>query len=105
VLSIISLFLNINKMSEGYANAGNVNGTAGNAAPVMGGRRRRHSKSAKKVSARKIRATLRKLHMRPKSRMVLKGGVEESESAETQSAGRRRRRRKSRKGLRGMLGF
>lgn len=82
------------------------NGTPGNSAPVVGGRRRRHSKSAKKVSARKIRATLRKLHMRPKSRMVLKGGVEESESAETQSAGRRRRRgRKSRKGLRGLLGF
>jgi len=79
-----------------------------NAAPV-GGRRRRHSKSAKKVSARKIRATLRKLHMRPKSRMVLKGGVEESASAETQSAGRRHRRgrshRRKSKGLRGMLGF
>ena len=92
---------------EGYTVA---NGTPGNSAPV-GGRRRRHSKSAKKVSARKIRATLRKLHMRPKSRMVLKGGesmtTDEGKSAETQSAGRRHRRshRKSRKGLRGMLGF
>jgi len=92
------------------------NGTPGNSAPVvgslaLGGRRRRHSKSAKKVSARKIRATLRKLHMRPKSRMVLKGGESmdsssTEEKSETQSAGRRRRRgRKSRKGLRGMLGF
>ena len=99
-------------MSEGYANAGNVNGTAGNAAPV-GGRRRRHSKTAKKVSARKIRATLRKLHMRPKSRMVLKGGEgatpADGAAAEGQSAGRRRRShrrsRKHSKGLRGMPGF
>jgi len=47
-------------------------------APATEGGRRRHSrrhhKGTKKVSARTIRATLRKLHMRPKGRVVLKGG-------------------------------
>lgn len=87
------------------------NGSAGNSAPV-GGRRRRHSKTAKKVSARTIRATLRKLHMRPKGRVVLKGGEEAAAAAPDASTtgGRRRRssRRRGRRGprsLRGMLGF
>jgi hypothetical protein len=105
MFSIISLFLNIKQM-EGYTVA---NGTPGNSAPV-GGRRSRHPKSAKKVSARTIRATLRKLHMRPKSRVVLKGGEEAASPDASPSGGRRRRstRRRGRRGprsLRGMLGF
>jgi hypothetical protein len=64
-------------------------------APVGG---RRHRKSAKKVSAKTIRRTLRKLGMRPKGRVVLKGGAEgeavapETKAAEpAMAAGRRRR--------------
>jgi len=86
------------------------NGSAGNSAPV-GGRRPRHHRSAKKVSARTIRATLRKLKMRPKSRVVLKGG-EEAAAAEPPTTGGRRGRRSTRRrgrrgprSLRGMLGF
>ena len=45
-------------------------------APVGGRRRSRHHKSAKKVSARTIRKTLRRLGMRPKGRVVLRGGAE-----------------------------
>jgi hypothetical protein len=62
-------------------------------APVGG---RRHRKSAKKVSAKTIRRTLRKLGMRPKGRVVLKGGEgEEAKPAapEAEMAGGRRRRR------------
>ena len=67
-------------------------------APVGG---RRHRKSAKKVSAKTIRRTLRKLGMRPKGRVVLKGGAEEAvapemkapemKAADEMKAGRRRR--------------
>lgn len=71
-------------------------GTSFSPAPV-GGRRRRshkvhhHRKTAKKVSARTIRKTLRKLGMRPKGRVVLKGGAEgEAEAvAPEMKAGRR----------------
>ena len=73
-----------------------VNGSAGNSAPV-GGRRRR---SLKKVSAKKIRSTLRKLGMKPKGRVVLKGG-EDAMAADgaapadnAMKAGRRRRHTK-----------
>jgi hypothetical protein len=63
-------------------------------APVGG---RRHHKSAKKVSAKTIRRTLRKLGMRPKGRVVLKGGAEgeavaDEAKATEMKAGRRRRR-------------
>ena len=71
-------------------------GTSFSPAPV-GGRRRRshHRKSAKKVSAKTIRKTLRKLGMRPKGRVVLKGGAEgmegEMKAPEPEmKAGRRR---------------
>lgn len=78
-------------MVEGYANAGPLNGTAANAAPV-GGRRHR---SAKKVSAKTIRRTLRKLGMKPKGRVVLKGGEGEpaapAPAAPAAEGGRRRR--------------
>ena len=64
-------------------------------APVGGRRRTRHHKSAKKVSARTIRKTLRRLGMRPKGRVVLKGGEEaakEEAMAPPPAAGGRRRR-------------
>jgi hypothetical protein len=66
-------------------------GNTASPAPVGG---RRHRKSAKKVSAKTIRRTLRKLGMRPKGRVVLKGGAEgEAEAvAPEMKAGRRRRR-------------
>jgi hypothetical protein len=48
--------------------------SASRRASVRGGRRHKHLKGTKKVSARTIRATLRRLHMRPKGRVVLKGG-------------------------------
>lgn len=56
---------------EGYSNAGPLS-----PAPVGG---RRHK--MKKVSAKTIRRTLRKLGMKPKGRVVLKGG--EGEAAAT----------------------
>lgn len=67
-------------------------------APVGG---RRHHKSAKKVSAKTIRKTLRRLGMRPKGRVVLKGGAEDPVADEMKApemkapemkAGRRHRR-------------
>lgn len=75
-------------------------GTSFAPAPVGG---RRHRKSAKKVSAKTIRKTLRRLGMRPKGRVVLKGGAEEAAAGEMKApetkaaepamaAGRRRRR-------------
>lgn len=59
---------------EGYSNAGPLS-----PAPVGG---RRHK--MKKVSAKTIRRTLRKLGMKPKGRVVLKGG--EGEAAATPAA-------------------
>ena len=56
---------------EGYSNAGPLS-----PAPVGG---RRHK--MKKVSAKTIRRTLRKLGMKPKGRVVLKGG--EADTAAT----------------------
>jgi len=83
---------------EGYSNAGPLNGTAANAAPV-GGRRHR---SAKKVSAKTIRRTLRKLGLKPKGRVVLKGGEGEvaapAAPAAAAPAGGRRRRHTRREG-------
>lgn len=55
---------------EGYSNAGPLS-----PAPVGG---RRHMK---KVSAKTIRRTLRKLGMKPKGRVVLKGGEGEAAAA------------------------
>lgn len=73
-------------------------GTSGSSfspAPVGG---RRHRKSAKKVSAKTIRKTLRRLGMRPKGRVVLKGGEEAAKEeaasppASVPAVGGRRRR-------------
>jgi hypothetical protein len=60
-----------------------------NAAPV-GGRRRK----MKKVSAKTIRRTLKKMGLKPKGRVVLKGGepTGESEEAPPAMGGRRRKR-------------
>jgi hypothetical protein len=92
---------------EAYANAGTLNGSAGNSAPVMGGRRR---KSLRKVSAKAIRKTLRKLGMKPKGRVVLKGGADPvapppAPAAEAPKGGRRRRSARRKSGLRRMFGL
>ena len=85
-------------MPEGYANPTVLNGTAGNSAPV-GGRRSR--KSHRKVSAKTIRKTLHKLGLKPKGRVVLKGG--EEKEGMVAMGGRRKTARKS--GLRKLFGY
>jgi len=92
---------------EGYSNPTVLNGSAGNSAPVVGGRRR----SLKKVSAKTIRRTLKKMGMKPKGRVVLRGG-EGLETPESPSSpamgGKRRTRRRSAShpgGLMKMLGL
>jgi signal recognition particle subunit SEC65 len=94
-------------MVEGYANPTVLNGTAGNSAPVGG---RRHRKSVRKVSAKTIRKTLRHLGLKPKGRVVLKGGADmgapaaAAPAAEAPKGGRRRKSaRKS--GLRKLFGL
>jgi len=96
---------------EGYANPTVLNGSAGNSAPV-GGRRGR--KSVRKVSAKMIRKTLKHLGMKPKGRVVLKGGdvpaVEAAAPAAAAPAGGRRHRKSARKshrksGLRKLFGL
>ena len=84
-------------MPEGYANPTVLNGTAGNSAPV-GGRR----KSLRKVSAKTIRKTLKKLGVKPKGRVVLTGG-EEKEGMVAMGGRRRKSVRKS--GLRKLFGY
>jgi len=83
---------------EGYT----VNGTAGNSSPLAGGRRR---KSARKVSAKTIRKTLRKLGMKPKGRVVLKGGLAVDAAAAPSPTGGRRRSHRRKSGLRKLLGL
>ena len=63
---------------EGYIP---VNGSAGNSAPVGG---RRHQ--MRKVSAKTIRKHLHKHGLKPKSKMVLKGGVDPVPEAAVESA-------------------
>jgi hypothetical protein len=90
---------------EGYANPTVLNGTAGNSAPVGG---RRHTKSHRKVSAKTIRKTLHKLGLKPKGRVVLKGGELDADGKEVvkTTGGRRRTARKGRKsGLRKLFGY
>ena len=75
-----------------------------------GGRRRsrRHHKGTRKVSARTIRSTLRKLHMRPKGRVVLKGGQINSGAGNSAPVGGRKKRASAsrpRASLKRMLGL
>lgn len=69
---------------EGYT----LNSSAGNSAPVGG---RRH---LKKVSAKTIKRTLKRLGMKPKGRVVIKGGSKDPVTGEEipDEGGRRRRR-------------
>lgn len=92
---------------EGYSNPTVLNGSAGNSAPVVGGRRHK----LKKVSAKTIRRTLKKMGIKPKGRVVLRGG-EGLETPESPSSpamgGKRRTRRRSAShpgGLMKMLGL
>lgn len=92
---------------EGYT----LNSSAGNSAPVSGGRRHK----MKKVSAKTIKKTLKRLGMKPKGRVVIKGGELEKEDEGmppgTGSMGGRRRRhtkkthRRKTRGLFGMRGL
>ena len=72
---------------EGYTPT---NGSAFNSAPV-GGRRRK----MKKVSAKTIRRTLKKMGLKPKGRVVLKGGegMEPEKEATAPAMGGRKKRR------------
>ena len=84
-------------------------------AAVGGARRKSARKASRKVSAKTIRKTLRKLGLKPKGRVVLKGGEDMGAPAaevpaEEAVAGRRRKSRKggrkSRKtGLRQLFGM
>lgn len=92
---------------ESYANPTVLNGTAGNSAPVGG---RRHK--MKKVSAKTIRRTLKKMGLKPKGRVVLKGGegMEPEKEATAPAMGGRRKRSASastrrRSSFRRMLGL
>jgi len=93
---------------EGYANAGPLNGTAANAAPVTGGRRHR---KLRKVSAKVIKRTLKHLGLKAKGRVVLKGGdadiAPEATGEAAPTAGRRGKKtaRKTRRGSRKFLGM
>jgi hypothetical protein len=82
-------------MSEGYANPTVLNGSAGNSAPVVGGRRHK----LRKVSAKTIRRTLKALRMKPKGRVVLKGGEAPAPEAAAPAMGGRRRRSRRRGGM------
>ena len=82
---------------EGYSNPTVLNGSAGNSAPVGG---RRHK--LRKVSAKTIRRTLKALRMKPKGRVVLKGGEAPAPEAAAPAAaamGGRRRRSRRRGGM------
>ena len=79
---------------EGYSNPTVLNGSAGNSAPVGG---RRHK--MRKVSAKTIRRTLKKMGLKPKGRVVLKGGeapaaAPAAPAAAPEMGGRRRRSRR-----------
>ena len=92
---------------EAYANPTTLNGTAGNSAPVGGRKSRRRSHKVRKVSAKTIRAAVRKLGLKPKGRVVLKGGdVPAADAAAPPAATGGRRRRGTRKsGLRKLFGL
>ena len=72
---------------------------------TLGGRRGR--RTLKRVSAKTIRRTLRKMGMRPKGRVVIRGGEDMgaagAEGVAGQEGGRRRRSRRSRRGTRRSL--
>jgi hypothetical protein len=87
----------------GEVEAYTLNSSAGNSAPVGG---RRHK--MKKVSAKTIKKTLKRLGMKPKGRVVIKGGAEPEDAAGTgtMAAGRRRRHtKKTHRKTRGLFGM
>ena len=75
-------------------------------APLTGGRRRH----MKKVSAKTIKKTLRRLGMKPKGRVVIRGGTDpemKEEEPTAATAGRRRRGTKKthRRGRKSLFGL
>ncbi len=96
----------------GQVEAYTLNSSAGNSAPVGG---RRHHKM-KKVSAKTIKKTLKRLGMKPKGRVVIKGGGDDEDGGTGMGpgvglGGRRRRhtkkthRRHKRRSLFGLRGL
>lgn len=84
-----------------------LNSSAGNSAPVGG---RRHSKKhMKKVSAKTIKKTLRRLGLKPKGRVVIKGGEIDPMTGKEKEVGamggRRRRHTKRHRKTRGLFGM
>lgn len=95
---------------EAYANPTTLNGTAGNSAPVGGRKSRRRSHKVRKVSAKTIRAAVRKLGLKPKGRVVLKGGdvptaPAAAMAAEAPKGGKKHRKSHRKSGLRGLFGL
>lgn len=83
-----------------------LNSSAGNSAPVGG--RRHPKKHLKKVSAKTIKRTLRRLGLKPKGRVVIKGGKVDPETGVddgTGEGGRRRRHTKRHRKTRGLFGM
>lgn len=95
-------------MSTGTVEPYTLNSSSGNSAPVGG---RRHSKKhMKKVSAKTIKKTLRRLGMKPKGRVVIKGGEIDpvtGKEKEVGMGGRRHRRgtKKTHRKTRGLFGM
>lgn len=88
---------------EGYSNPTVLNGTAGNSAPVTGGRRRRSSKKLRLIKKKTVRRMLAKKGLK------MRGGAEPDTMEEAGVEGGRRRKshrkshRRSRRGLFGKL--
>jgi len=98
---------------EGYSNAGPLNGTAANAAPVAAstGGRRRASKKLRLVKKRTVRKMLKKMGLKMRGGDGATGSTDEAEAPGTgvsagEEGGRRRRKsgRKSRRGSRKYFG-
>jgi len=84
---------------EGYSNAGPLNGTAANAAPVAAstGGRRRSNKKLRLVKKRTVRKMLKKMGLKMRGGDGATGATDEAEAPGTGVAGTEggRRRRKS----------
>ena len=91
--------------SGGQVEAYVANSTAGNSAPVGG--RRHHMK---KVSAKTIKKTLKRLGLKPKGRMVIRGGELDAKEGEVKGTpmmpgGRRRHTKKTHRRSKGLFGM
>jgi hypothetical protein len=97
---------------EGYSNAGPLNGTAANAAPVGGRRHRSHKKSLKLVKKKTVRRMLKKMGLKmrggdPTGATADGAKLEVAAPAAPVAGGRRHRSRKhgSRRTTRSLFGL